>query len=238
MKLIAIGLVVIIASHVGALECLKYACASKLNKPNMCASINSSLALLSPCSDDNTYCPISFNVEDEVFCSAKHKSAVLYPGEYCTTNEECLSKTCTKNLCAGKAEAEACDSDADCNAGLGCVSNVCAKLGGVGDECNDNKRCDASTVCHNGNCTRFGSIENGNAATIPAVCKSFFLKNGNCAAGYKRVGDDKCNNDVCNYTNQADSYLDSCACGRTSDSNAFCPPGKGDADYADVRLYC
>ena len=238
MKLIAIGLVVIIAAHVGALECLKYSCAEKLDKPTMCASINSSLALLSPCSGDNTYCPISFNVEDEVFCLPKHKSAVLYPGEYCIAAEECFSNNCTGHLCAGKLEADTCGSDIGCNAGLGCVNTVCTKLGGVGDECNDNKRCDASTVCHNGNCTRFGSIENGNAATIPAVCKSFFLKSGNCVAGYKRVGDETCTNDACNYTNQADFYLDSCACGRTENINGFCPPGKGDADYTDVCLYC
>ena len=238
MKIIALGLVVIIAAHVGAIECVKYECPSKLDKPNMCANITATLTQLLPCSEDSTYCPISFNIEDEVFCKPKHKDAILYPGEYCIEKEECISGVCTGKVCVGAKENEGCRSDNNCNAGLACINEVCMKLVGVGEPCNATGRCDASTFCSNAICVRYGSIENGKPTTIPGLCKSFFLKDGVCVEGPKRVGDAKCINDACNYTLGGGFYLESCVCGRTINADGFCSPGKGDVNLEDVTQYC
>lgn len=47
-------------------------------------------------------------------------AAAKYPGDACTASSDCMSGTCTDNLCAGKAIDETCSSDSDCNTGLYC----------------------------------------------------------------------------------------------------------------------
>ena len=233
-----------------AIPCAKYEC--KAMNPGDCGQTVSSetdlTVYLQKC-NDTSVCTLTFDPDKNDTCAPTYTTALRYPGEYCAGNEECFSGTCTKNLCQGKDASAACQADIDCNVGLYCnkEAGLCQKAAALNDVCSSSVKCALPGVCNGTTCVPLGQLENGKPALVPALCKSFYVANGNCSPGPKLQGMPentlapiKCPPDTkrCSYKLGDAEYKESCECGRGSTEDTYCSPGKGDLNLGDVKLIC
>ena len=158
------------------------------------------------------------------------------PGEYCETNENCISKSCEKNKCMGEKLNAACTHTAFCDAGLYCdpEKKLCMPLLKINDACTGEGQCAINAVCHNGNCTQIGALDKGKAAMFPAQCKSYYMEKGECATppALDTKGSNCSNSDVqCLYM---DKTKKPCVCGMTNNTLPVCPLSLADAKMEGV----
>ena len=112
------------------------------------------------------------------------RKSYLDIGDKCAIKSECITGQCSDKKCIGTAEGGACDSDKECDKGLYCESNKCAKYVDEGGQCSGTssyKPCKAGYVCANSVCTQQFSIANGAASDNSLACKSNFVYDGKCA---------------------------------------------------------
>lgn len=240
MKILVIGLIALIASYTSAITCPTYECAKDMETPKGCALETLESVKLRVCGEDKEFCPIRNPplLDEEITCVPKETVAMLYPGEYCEKSGECLSNNCVGNKCKGDAEEEKCTKDATCNAGLYCNGTHCVKTALPGASCLEGVRCDPRSICYNGNCTLFASLANNDASSIPALCKSYYVRNGKCAPGPKLAKEfnKTCTGETCNYDieGEKEPLEGPCVCGRSTQINGYCQPGKGDVSLEQV----
>jgi len=244
MKIIVIGLVVIMATAIFALECRKFVCEKDvIQKGEVCALQTLDLVTLKKC-DKGLVCPTPQNLEDDTACMDANDIKSVYPGEYCTNSTQCIYGTCdeTTNKCVGLAEGAECKGDEQCNAGLYCKLDsekklsFCVNLMLANQACSATDKCTPGTFCHKGNCTLYAQLDNGADAAVPALCKSYYTKAGKCTDGPKLQSTKQCPEDgTCKYKNAAaEEFSEPCWCGRTSEGTGYCRPGKGDVLMEDV----
>jgi hypothetical protein len=237
-------------------SCLMYKCSSDL-KQNECARTtyyNKTLPLveLKACENSSEVCNIVHWNDEPNLCAPRLSSPSLYPGEYCTANEECYSGHCRmdpnkkkRSVCVGLSEFSGCVQDADCDVGLFCNAKECVRVQPIGKPCNEQLKCAPEGVCNNGLCVLIGSIEDGHAASVPAACDSFYISGGKCEDGptldLDKSPDDPyaCPADkTCKYTRKSVPWISqSCICGMSSEDKEYCLPGRGDIDSSDVGLW-
>ena len=98
-----------------------------------------------------------------------------------------------KGVCTGKEMIAVCSNSRECDIGLSCYSKSCQKVTQINEICISNSKCTFGSLCNNGKCERFGSVEIGQklnvitkVSTVPDsyLCKSFYMNSNNvCAWG-------------------------------------------------------
>ena len=237
MKYFILALIVITA--LATTQCPAYVC--KPLVPDACAlrtiGENGLEIHLHACKD-RQYCNYPANLDELGMCGNLTDYPYMLPGEFCGVHENCISKNCTNHKCLGKGENEPCDASIFCNPGLYCNSTkFCVPTAKIGDHCNSTIECTILATCVNEKCEKIGGVENGNPAPVPAMCKSFYILNGNCSAGPKlKLKESNCADPKiqCKYDvgeNQP------CVCGMTNKSLPVCKPGIGDAKVEDFLTF-
>lgn len=115
---------------------------------------------LLPCSHDK-YCDVMLSSNST--CTSYPETAEFYPGEKCTSDEECHSNSCIANTCKGAGEKESCSSIYDCDPSLMCLYGVCSAGTHPGSSCNRRGECRYGYECKYG-------------ATSSSVCAPYFSR--------------------------------------------------------------
>ena len=125
-------------------------------------------------------------------------------GEACSNNNQCLSGTCTNNLCdCGTDGNPACTT-----AGESCIGGECKPQSGAGEECDtdDNNDCESGEcngiVCA---CTSNDECTDPNQTCVGPSCVPFPGENGTCddsddciqSTGFCDSGNDQCGVQTC-----------------------------------------
>ena len=97
------------------------------------------------CSDPlQPYCNLPPSASEPVKCSGLPERIVepKYPGDHCTTNQECYSGSCVSNKCKGGTYASPCVSHIDCDVGTFCSSaGICEAQKGLQQVCYSDWEC-------------------------------------------------------------------------------------------------
>ncbi len=77
-------------------------------------------------------------------------------GAPCTSSSDCMSANCTNGYCIGTQNGAACTENYDCDSGY-CVSDVCTPCTEINQSCTDDCACCPTTTgtavsCYNGTC--------------------------------------------------------------------------------------
>eukprot|EP00831_Metopus_contortus_P031500 TRINITY_DN25684_c0_g1_i3.p1 TRINITY_DN25684_c0_g1~~TRINITY_DN25684_c0_g1_i3.p1 ORF type:complete len:351 (+),score=40.93 TRINITY_DN25684_c0_g1_i3:127-1179(+) len=199
---------------------------------------------LNPCNESKV-CDIQGG-EGTILCTDTYQSPFRYPGEVCKSDLECYSGSCkTEGLCEGGAREMPCTSDADCDVQLYCdmTENKCKLVSSLGQDCSVSK-CDSAFVCNKGRCVDYGSIGEGQPASVPAACATFFISGEKCAKGPPLIrpiktgtsGPVNCTTQ-CSYKLKSEIIKEPCQCGRNSNGQKYCHPGVGDIQITDFFDY-
>ena len=137
---------------VSSLTCLKFvemnkydSDASNLNVP--CASWGLDKVELRACNDGDV-CPIPKELGEKTYCISKSKYRNLYPGEHCSSSNQCMAGgDCKKEFCRLKSR-EGCKAHINCDTESYCYENSCVKAGGLGKSCSTSKRCQSNAFCY------------------------------------------------------------------------------------------
>jgi len=238
-------LLAITALTYAAENCLVYTCKDDLPK-DVCSTkvINPTniTYTMKACEGDNKVCDVRLKEKDQ--CADFYDQKLSYPGEYCRNNKECFKGNCPNetHVCTLNPGNTTCEDDLDCNPGLFCKSGNCVKQKMFNETCGKEDRCHPSFACNDSLCIKVGSGENGQKASSPLVCKSFYVEEGVCKEGPKLTNytDDglKCpESNLCTYTIDKHDFTDKCRCGRNSAGVKYCQPGRGDINMQDVSSY-
>lgn len=149
-------------------SCPKYSCS---NSNAYCLEYTSNQGIVSPCSTaPNTYCPFTIGANQSCTVPPSHPQLLL-PGLSCSSNSDCLSKTCYKGYCAGKSKSQTCQlhadysTNADCSPGLYCnitkTPSICLPLKEQYEPCTNDYECLYGRGCYSGICLEYGKIDNG-----------------------------------------------------------------------------
>eukprot|EP01022_Parablepharisma_sp_SALTPOND_P016478 TRINITY_DN241_c0_g1_i1.p1 TRINITY_DN241_c0_g1~~TRINITY_DN241_c0_g1_i1.p1 ORF type:complete len:468 (+),score=34.89 TRINITY_DN241_c0_g1_i1:878-2281(+) len=238
MKIIVIGLVVILAFTAKMLQCPKYICKKEEVEENKVCAVQTIESVMMRLCKSGEVCPTPAGLEEESLCTRKEDLKTALPGEYCDKDSQCIYGTCKGSVCVSKGKGEACKHDEECNVGLYC-SGECTPVVSKGDNCTASTKCDPNTFCYEGVCTLYAQFENGANATIPAVCKSYYIQDGKCHPGpVLRYENNTCpTNNSCYYTAGDKEIYEPCVCGKVSSGEGFCSPGKGEASLKDVSYF-
>ena len=204
-----------ITSECKAWDCISGIGGSDSGTSRMCARIssdpNNTIFGVEGCQPSTFLCDANETLTSNVTCSnytAWPWKNDMPAGDSCTTNEECYINLCnttgSTKTCAGKEAGETCSDDRECYPGLYCAndggSRNCTPVAKKDENCSNTKPCEFGYGCANGNCTRFGSLANGqkyyiqddylfpdpNALTnkMYFVCENFFAyDSGDVAEG-------------------------------------------------------
>ena len=173
----------------------------------------------------------------------------FWPGETCTEDTECHSKSCTNGICTGKTKDETCSTNLDCDVGLYCKNpgllsaNKCLEWLGEGETCSADEECRPSMFCNSNKCQKWLSVADGvkTSKADARVCLNAELNSGFCSAPLKRKNKLAVGNSagagVCEYTNASGSpspTTKDSVCGMAQAPSAFCPLGHADEEYVTV----
>mmetsp|Transcript_11926 Transcript_11926/g.11991 ORF Transcript_11926/g.11991 Transcript_11926/m.11991 type:complete len:487 (+) Transcript_11926:503-1963(+) len=170
-------------------------------------------------------------------------TAVRYAGDKCSSNSDCLSNKCDKNVCVGKAQGDSCEYIYDCNPGLYCNSGSsrCEAQLAADATCLDDYDCTNGLMCNLGACTLYFTLENGmqtdnvNNYGFSMACKTGFAAvnrqtnppTGICAEAPVSPTVKTCTVDsMCQDT--TGTYSKPCTCGYNAYGLSFCPSFEGD----------
>jgi len=181
-------------------------------------------------------------------CVANVSSNSSLPGENCTINSDCLSKSCdnSSKRCIGKAQGESCTDTSQCGVGLFCSGNpprqTCTNLIPISGSCANGALCVGNAMCINNTCFGFQTVPYGSPAD------NYFLCQGNYSVYPDSVnGINKCRSplsltnpstqcdlaSMCVYTGE-NNYTKSipCRCGVNPTQNST----KGNCSYGTRDL--
>eukprot|EP00831_Metopus_contortus_P042424 TRINITY_DN3360_c0_g1_i3.p2 TRINITY_DN3360_c0_g1~~TRINITY_DN3360_c0_g1_i3.p2 ORF type:complete len:340 (+),score=60.76 TRINITY_DN3360_c0_g1_i3:139-1158(+) len=198
----------------------------------------------------NLLCQIPEKLETKAVCKESRDSGFRYPGEYCSSDSECLGiGQCKDKICLGKNEKEGCISDLDCAAGLYCLNSTCNETIKEGEACDKDHKCKANAFCHKQKCRIPMQLENGKSADVPALCKSYFsINNGICSEGpklvMKKINNKEiknCTDDICTYKyidgKEEKNFTTLCSCGMNQFGQAYCNKGAREVDVDSLSEY-
>ena len=193
---------------------------------------------LKKCPKDK-YCHYKFPLKSNVE-SCSDKSLKQYTGNYCDSKTECLYGTCKDSVC--KTDNNICEIDFECNPGYYCRENKCEELINRTHSCDSLNPCKVNLVCANGQCVKYGSIENKHNSTAPAACKSFYTIGGKCQKGPELNNPNNGNkcpkSGVCSYTlGNNNNHQEPCKCGVNDKGLSYCSPGIGGLDPTPVCYF-
>lgn len=233
MWMIALSFLV---GSVWTLECFKYSCnADKLSK-DVCAIWNDQSIELTMC-EGSKVCQLPSTMDDTGRCMDKNSIANRLPGEYCDNSRQCRSRKCSSSLCVGVAENKPCTTHEDCDIELYCNSGVCASPTSA---CSAEAKCKSNEFCVDGVCRGYGLVQAGEEAKVPALCESYYVEEGKCAAGPKVVGNrlvtkNETDKPLCNYTRGEGMVSGPSICGMNENTTTeYCPLGRGDLKFDAV----
>jgi hypothetical protein len=218
-----------------------YTCPEYMADPNLpgtlCArrTITENLVQvgLRECKNDYV-CPLT-DEEGDFDCTDPTKLTTQDPGEYCSIDTQCFSKNCTNKACVGKEEGQDCADHVDCNPGLFCSQNKCALLKKEHEPCSiTDSKCVLGTTCLKGLCEPLLSKKEGDPVVAAAQCESFYMNAGKCAPGRKRISNDTCPENKCEYSSGGE---EPCSCGLVGSGIKVCPAGEGDIHVGDVSSH-
>lgn len=170
----------------------------------------------------------------------------LYPGEKCGRAEECISGKSANEHCTGEAIGTGCTDDAICESGSYCdeKTKVCTAVVEENGDCSGGQQCSVGLMCDGTKCVRMFSIEKDKDSPLPALCETFYIRNGKCADGplLKRKEGDSGEGPVgcteeCTYEYKeapTDGYSTKCVCGKSDTETLYCNPGIGEIDFGNV----
>ena len=148
-------------------DCVKYTC--KTNSQSFtdgtCIAYISSVYYVSPCTTG--VCPISLGISNSSCTTSPTTLQQLYPGNKCTSDSNCTSKSCLNGLCAGNLFGQNCVVNTDCDPDLYCSNaGICDNLIPIQSfGCNNDNNCVNNAGCNvtenNGVCLSYFSIKPG-----------------------------------------------------------------------------
>lgn len=167
------------------------------------------------------------------------------PGEYCEELNECWNKICgVKNKCVGLGLGAECTRHEECNYDLAC--NYTTGVDGVvPGTCIDapssgkcvNGACDPPSVCNKGNCTKFGSVADGEPADNWQACISFYVDEGKCTPQYEKI-EDSPKEGICKYSYKigdvVKNFTEEPVCGNNSE--LYCNEPRHKVNITNVLL--
>lgn len=242
MKLLFVSLVVLVAICVQTNYCPKFqdgktqaACVNYTSTGEGGEKVLS-IALRKCATTDSkkAYCPYQGGATAD--CQAE---PTKLPGFSCANGDECTSKTCTKGVCVGFAEKQACNYTSECDINMFCSSNICTKLGKLGASCSATSPCSLGLFCAKGNCTAMGKRKINENVSAPQECETYYANwdevsmAATCAKAPKSAktlsdGGWKCVNENC--PAEVDGKTTSCQCGFTENQTKTCNKYPGDVD--------
>lgn len=187
-----------------------------------------------------------------VTCGPAQSTLVLYPGEACTLNSQCLSGSCVNKICNGTAAGGACGSSSECGVGLFCTSKnfqftcqplIVAYEFGCGSDFDCVQYCGCRFGANGppGMCYPYFSLGNGNTTTCNSGI-SLLCSTGACyGTGFTGVcttapvsslaiGTPCTFNGQCSGTNSVNqAFNGQCTCGYNNEGLSYCQPFLGDA---------
>eukprot|EP00826_Nyctotherus_ovalis_P049511 TRINITY_DN5998_c0_g1_i12.p1 TRINITY_DN5998_c0_g1~~TRINITY_DN5998_c0_g1_i12.p1 ORF type:complete len:253 (+),score=56.56 TRINITY_DN5998_c0_g1_i12:267-1025(+) len=170
----------------------------------------------------------------------------LYPGEKCEKPEECLTGKSKDGFCAGETIGTSCTGDVICESGSYCdnKSKVCTAVVAESGDCSGGQECSVGLMCDGTKCVKMFSIEKGKESALPALCETFYIREGKCADGpfLKRKDGDPSEEptvciEECNYEYKeapTQGYSTKCACGKSDKETLYCNPGIGEINFDNV----
>eukprot|EP00826_Nyctotherus_ovalis_P028832 TRINITY_DN2272_c0_g1_i2.p1 TRINITY_DN2272_c0_g1~~TRINITY_DN2272_c0_g1_i2.p1 ORF type:complete len:235 (+),score=35.65 TRINITY_DN2272_c0_g1_i2:136-840(+) len=233
MKMILLHMLLLGVWSVAEPECKAFNCNTTRTK-DICGVWGFDRVDLSMC-QTGMLCALPYETSDKAICVNTTTYPHRLPGEYCDNPEQCLyNKKCEKNICRGKEEGQPCKLDGECDVELYCYKGGCTS---PADSCKGGRKCRSNQVCSNEQCVCMGQLENGAEASVPAACKSYYIRGTRCSKGPRLVRSDRVG--YCRYDVEGDVYYyDAPLCTFGSPSKIFCPPGRGNVDMYAVSVGC
>lgn len=193
------------------------------------------------------YCQFNYSTNISYCVDSAARTNYLFPGDSCARNENCVTKLCSSNVCAGLVKAALCTFDYECNPGLFCnKTKKCDDLREEGKPCGkDIGRCKNELTCNLGICAQMGSLDVGIPADNALACKSLFTDTNSTGTSLCSVGPSLesgtwttvCTKDnFCKYKVDTKGFLFPCRCGLGSNNESYCPPGLGQLTE-DINLF-
>ncbi len=164
--LLALTFVAVVAPSA---NCFKYTCAPvrltpSYNGRSPCiyykSNVNSIYVV--PCQEEHMQCAFLAWTNDAECSTRQGFSSIAYPGEACSSNDQCSTFNCYNGVCKGAELDESCTDNQDCDVGLACQKDMrCALVQNEGQLCNEDLACASYLHCVNQTCIRYGSIDTG-----------------------------------------------------------------------------
>lgn len=221
--------------------------------------------VLQICDGSQTFCDTRGSIAKNHTCMGgppPHPVGFKYPGEHCFQNSDCVTNTCTNNVCIGQSPGGACVGNSDCDVGLYCGSGFyCVPQLPYGSSCTNDYQCQNNLACNrtifdDGVCVGYFSIPIGgyvgicqNMLTegVSNLCQTgaCFLLNpgydtlGVCHPPYMNLHAYPwaCTSDVdCIGYNGDSSVQGTCSCGMSSTGTAYCDSFSNDPPGFTVNL--
>lgn len=228
-----------------AAKCPVYRCPSSPFIDNQCASYtkveDQVIREVQKCQEGYT-CPYQ-NTNKISLCIKKAYEAV--EGEKCKTNKECGSQICDNDVCTGKKKGELCDYHPACGTGFSCINKVCDIKRKEGERCGVDEHCENHLGCtFFGYCKPYFSMEIGETAYNPLLCKSFNInQEGVCIESELKEEQLECrdNQEFCKYTTWDDvnkiDLQERCECSRAPGNKRYCQlPSKHELSYELIEI--
>jgi hypothetical protein len=204
-----------------------------------------------------SYCDVTGTITKNYTCTGSPPQSpyVAYPGEFCIDDSDCVTGTCTSNVCVGQLAGSQCNSNSDCDVGLYCNPGFfCAPQKTYLQPCTNDYQCGNSMGCNNtlfedGVCIEYYSIPNGQIVgscidmlqeSISNLCQSgscTLLNNytdtvGVCSPPYTTLSKNfpiVCEQDSdCYGYNGINVTTGTCSCGMDMYGRAYCNAFSGD----------
>ena len=237
MKIFILILVLSLTDIAWGFKCMKYTCDNNVLENGTCAILNYNIIQLNMCENPKT-CILPSSKEVTGICAKKNDIKNRLAGEYCNEANQCRGGVCKENVCVGVNVNETCTVDEDCDVELYCKSNHCTQ---PNENCFFNEKCKSNQFCVNGKCKNYGKLGIGKTAEVPALCSTYYIKDGKCEMGPSRIDKQTydCKNNsqnhyVCKYDNNETRF---CICGMNQYGKLYCPPGRGELKYDEVLFF-
>ena len=184
------------------------------------------------------YCKKKSETESE--CSTNERN--LFPGEACSSNNECTSNKCGNLTCTGLSEKSKYTSNAFCALGFYCSKGKFTKQIEINSEtkCTSDFDCVNTAGCFKGVCTKYLTLSVGTTLeskdqsylceTMYAFSKDgkdYFCANTTMTSPYLECDDE---HDLCEYTlhspdKEDETVTQKCECSWSDPTKRYCPMG-------------
>ena len=215
---------------------------------------------INPCPVDSVfpYCDYTKaenNKWRNITCGPNPSAPILYPGDPCTVGDQCLSGTCTNEVCQGVPQGATCNSSEQCNVGLFCSSTnfafTCQPLIAMYESgCGSDFDCINTCGCRfnfngpPGMCYPYYSLALGSSVPCPKSGISNLCQTGTCynpgtggflgtcttsAVSMLPLGTPCTYNGQCTGNNtNGQTFYGTCTCGYNPTGSSYCTPFYGD----------